>query len=122
MKARMIDSQSREFDLKIVDIDAITEEEKQSLSEDDWRVRFLLKGRFDDHYCVGAVITFSDSDIPVGTEFELLDEDFSWWSVLAENKAWHITRISLEDYVKDRAKLKVLIRKWAVSNGIKFGE
>ena len=67
------------------------------------------------------MLTFSCSDLQVGSEF-YIPETSQRWKVITNNKAARHIRFSPDEYEEDKTKLKNKLLEWAENNGIKFGE
>ena len=121
-------SKAKEYvtDIKLIDIDIASEEEAQLIDPDLSRnhrflTRSLVKtGQFRGFFVI-AVLTFSCSDLQVGSEF-YIPETSQRWKVITNNKAARHIRFSPDEYEEDKTKLKNKLREWAENNGIKFGE
>ncbi len=121
-------SKAKEYvtDIKLIDIDIASEEEAQLIDPDLSRNhRFLpmslvKTGQFRGFFVI-AVLTFSCSDLQVGSEF-YIPETSQRWKVITNNKAARHIRFSPDEYEEDKTKLKNKLREWAENNGIKFGE
>ena len=121
-------SKAKEYvtDIKLIDIDIASEEEAQLIDTDLSRnhrflPRSLVKtGQFRGFFVI-AVLTFSCSDLQVGSEF-YIPETSQRWKVITNNKAARHIRFSPDEYEEDKTKLKNKLREWAENNGIKFGE
>lgn len=121
-------SKAKEYvtDIKLIDIDIASEEEAQLIDPDLSRnhrflPRSLVKtGQFRGFFVI-AVLTFSYSDLQVGSEF-YIPETSQRWKVITNNKAARHIRFSPDEYEEDKTKLKNKLREWAENNGIKFGE
>lgn len=112
-------------DIKIVDIDVASEEEAQLTvpGKDEIRVcprGFTSRGPYRGFFVL-AVLTFTGSDLPVGTRFSFPDNSKCWY-VIEKNKAAYHIRFNVDEYEEDEAKLKAKLRVWAEENGIRFGE
>ena len=76
-------------------------------------------------FYVNAVITFSDLDLPVGSEVwfdHVSTESCPHCNIFANNKGICLCLFRADEYTEDRAKLKKMLRNWAEENGFKFGE
>jgi hypothetical protein len=113
-------------DIKVVDIDAATEEEAQLTIPDlsqNHRVlpcAHISNGPYRGFFVV-AVLTFSGSELPVGSTFSF-NENSQHWKVIDKNKGAYRIRFSPDEYTEDRDKLKIKLREWAEKNGIEFNE
>ena len=129
MKVNVVETKLYESDIKFVDINVISEDEALLYSPRR-KIRYFLRRHTDNiskrissRFYVGAVLTLSDCDLPVGTEFEISrSEGISKWTVFIKNKAFGMTSFDPDEYTEDEVKLKVMLRKWAENKGIKFGE
>ena len=121
-------SKAKEYvtDIKLIDIDIASEEEAQLIDpvlsrNHRFLPRSLVKtGQFRGFFVI-AVLTFSCSDLQVGSEF-YIPETSQRWKVITNNKAARHIRFSPDEYEEDKTKLKNKLREWAKNNGIKFGE
>ena len=109
----------KEYDLKPVDIDAITEEECQLAMDEHLMPGFKFRQWLRNPYSF-VVLTFSGPDLPIGTVFSLGLGDPAW-RVFAENKAYCRVRFNTDEY-GHKATTKIKYRQWAENHGIKFGE
>ena len=103
-------------DIKIVDIDVISEEEAQ-LIDPGRKAKYhinpkalTLNGPFRGFFVI-VVLTFTGSDLPVGTSFIPVGTESSFmenksWKVYKENKAFRHFRFSVDEYEENEAKLK----------------
>ena len=129
MKVNVVETKRYESDIKFVDINVISEDEALLYSPRR-KIRYFLRRHTDNiskrisfRFYVGAVLTLSDCDLPVGTEFEISrPEGVSKWTVFINNKAFSMTCFDSDEYTEDEVKLKAMLREWAENNGIKFGE
>ena len=123
MKVNFNEIITHEMNIKIVDIDVVSEEETLLFSSRR-KIRYgLARSTSNARFYVGTVLTLSDCNLPVGTEFEIpRTGGVSKWTIFVKDKAFSMTSFDPDEYTEDEAKLKVLLRKWADSNGIKFGE
>ena len=129
MKVNVIETKRYESDIKFVDINVISEDEALLYSPRR-KIRYILRRHTDNiskrtssRFYVGAVLTLSDCDLPVGTEFEISKpESVSKWTVFIKNKAFSMTCFEPDEYTEDEVKLKAMLREWAENNGIMFGE
>lgn len=126
MKVRVSKAKEYVIDLKLIDIDVASEEEAQLIDPDLSRnhrflPRSLVKtGQFRGFFVI-AVLTFSSSDLQVGSEF-YIPETSQRWKVITNNKAARHIRFSPDEYEEDKTKLKNKLHDLAENNGIKFGE
>jgi len=109
----------KEYDLKPVDIDAITEEECQLAMDEHLMPGFEFRQWLRNPYSF-VVLTFSGPDLPIGTAFSLSLGD-PRWRVFAKNKAFCRVRFN-PDECGCEATTKIKYRHWAESHGIIFGE
>ena len=113
-------------EIKIVDIDVASEEEARlsipDLSQNHRVLPMVLttKGPYKGFFVL-AVITFTDSDLPVDSTFSF-GENSQHWKVIMKNKAVYHIRFSPDEYTEDKEELKIMLREWAEKNGIRFGE
>ena len=129
MKVNVVETKRYESDIKFVDINVISEDEALLYSPRR-KIRYFLRRHTDNiskrtssRFYVGAVLTLSDCDLPVGTEFEISKpESVSKWTVFIKNKAFSMMCFDPDEYTEDEVKLKSMLREWAENNGIKFGE
>ena len=129
MKVNVIETKRYESDIKFVDINVISEDEALLYSPRR-KIRYILRRHTDNiskrtssRFYVGAVLTLSDCDLPVGTELEISKpESVSKWTVFIKNKAFSMTCFEPDEYTEDEVKLKAMLREWAENNGINFGE
>ena len=129
MKVNVVETKRYESDIKFVDINVISEDEALLYSPRR-KIRYFLRRHTDNiskrtssRFYVGAVLTLSDCDLPVGTEFEISKpEGVSKWTVFIKNKAFSMMCFDPDEYTEDEVKLKSMLREWAENNGIKFGE
>ena len=129
MKVNVVETKRYESDIKFVDINVISEDEALLYSPRR-KIRYFLRRHTDNiskrtssRFYVGAVLTLSDCNLPVGTEFEISKpESVSKWTVFIKNKAFSMTCFEPDEYTEDEVKLKSMLREWAENNGIKFGE
>lgn len=129
MKVNVVETRRYESDIKFVDINVIPEDEALLYSPRR-KIRYILRRHTDNiskrtssRFYVGAVLTLSDCDLPVGTEFEISrPESVSKWTVFIKNKAFSMMCFDPDEYTEDEVKLKSMLREWAENNGIKFGE
>ena len=129
MKVNVVETKRYESDIKFVDINVISEDEALLYSPRR-KIRYALRRHTDNNikrtssrFYVGAVLTLSDCDLPVGTEFEISrPESVSKWTVFIKNKAFSMTCFEPDEYTEDEVKLKTMLREWAENKGIKFGE
>ena len=129
MKVNVIETKRYESDIKFIDINVISEDEALLYSPRR-KIRYFLRRHTDNiskrtssRFYVGAVLTLSDCNLPVGTEFEISKpESVSKWTVFIKNKAFSMTCFEPDEYTEDEVKLKAMLREWAENNGIEFGE
>ena len=129
MKVNVVETKRYESDIKFIDINVISEDEALLYSPRR-KIRYILRRHTDNiskrtssRFYVGAVLTLSDCDLPVGTEFVISKpEGVSKWTVFIKNKAFSMTCFEPDEYTEDEVKLKSMLREWAENNGIKFGE
>lgn len=129
MKVNVVETKRYESDIKFVDINVISEDEALLYSPRR-KIRYALRRHTDNiskrtssRFYVGAVMTLSDCDLPVGTEFEISKpESVSKWTVFIKYKAFSMTCFEPDEYTEDEVKLKSMLREWAENSGIKFGE
>ena len=129
MKVNVVETKRYESDIKFVDINVISEDEALLYSPRR-KIRYFLRRHTDNiskrtssRFYVGAVLTLSDCNLPVGTEFEISKpESVSKWTVFIKNKAFSMTCFEPDEYTEDELKLKSMLREWAENSGIKFGE
>ena len=131
MKVNVTEIKRYESDIKFVDIDVISEEERLlSTCHYQIKARYYIRGTKDniskirsERFYVGAVLTLSCSDLPVGTEFNVpWHLGVSSWCVLERDKAVGLICFDSSEYTEDEVKLKNMLREWAVKHEIKFGE
>jgi hypothetical protein len=129
MKVNVVETKRYESDIKFVDINVISEDEALLYSPRR-KIRYILRRHTDNiskrtssRFYVGAVLTLSDCDLPVGTEYVISKpEGVSKWTVFIKNKAFSMMCFEPDEYTEDEVKLKSMLREWAENNGIKFGE
>ena len=129
MKVNVVETKRYESDIKFVDINVISEDEALLYSPRR-KIRYFLRRHTDNiskrtssRFYVGVVLTLSDCNLPVGTEFEISKpESVSKWTVFIKNKAFSMTCFEPDEYTEDEVKLKAMLREWAENNGINFGE
>jgi hypothetical protein len=113
-------------EIKIVDIDVATEEEAQltipDLSQNHRVLPCALtsSGPYRGFFVV-AVLTFSGSELPVGSVFSFPYQTQKW-KIIKKNKAAYHIRFSPDEYTEDEDKLKIMLREWAEKNGVVFNE
>lgn len=117
MKALVVEW--KEYDLKPIDIDSITEEECQLLM-DEQLMSSVNYGRWKRNQCSFAVLTFYGPALPIGTAFSFGKGDPDW-RVFAKNKAFCRVRFN-PDECGCEATTKIKYRHWAESHSIIFGE
>jgi len=126
MKVNVSKANEYVTDIKIVDIDVASEEEAQlmdpELSQNHRYLPWSLvtKGPYKGFFVL-AVMTFTDSDLPVDSTFSF-GENSQHWKVIMKNKAVYHIRFSPDEYTEDKEELKIMLREWAEKNGIRFGE
>ena len=124
MKVNVTKANEYVADIKIVDIDAASEEDAKLFAPViGWNHPYLhrslvSKGPYSGFFVI-AVLTFTGSELPVGRTFSF-PENSQGWKVIAENKAARHIRFSPDEYTEDKTKLKNMLREWAEKNGIKF--
>ena len=129
MKVNVVETKRYESDIKFVDINVISEDEALLYSPRR-KIRYILRRHTDNiskrtssRFYVGAVLTLSDCDLPVGTEFEISKpKGVSKWTVFIKNKAFSMMCFDPDAYTEDESRLKELLLLWANINGIKLGE
>ena len=129
MKVNVVETKRYESDIKFVDINVISEDEALLYSPRR-KIRYILRRHTDNiskrtssRFYVGAVLTLSDCDLPVGTEFEISKpKGVSKWTVFIKNKAFSMMCFDPDEYTEDEVKLKSMLREWAENSAIKFGE
>ena len=129
MKVNVIETKRYESDIKFVDINVISEDEALLYSPRR-KIRYILRRHTDNiskrtssRFYVGAVLTLSNCNLPLGTEFEISkSEKVSKWTVFIKNKAFSMMCFDPDEYTEDEVKLKSMLREWAENSGIKFGE
>ena len=129
MKVNVVETKRYESDIKFVDINVISEDEALLYSPRR-KIRYILRRHTDNiskrtssRFYVGAVLTLSDCDLPVGTEFAISKpKGVSKWTVFIKNKAFSMMCFDPDEYTEDEVKLKSMLQEWAENNGIKFGE
>ena len=129
MKVNVVETKRYESEINFVDINVVSEDELLLYSPRR-KIRYILRRHTDNiskrtssRFYVGAVLTLSDCDLPVGTEFEISKpESVSKWTVFIKNKAFSMMCFDPDEYTEDEVKLKSMLREWAENNGIKFGE
>lgn len=124
MKVKVTKANEYVADIKIVDIDAASEEDAKLFAPViGWNHPYLhrslvKKGPYRGFFVI-ALLTFTSSELPVGRMFSI-PENSQGWKVIAENKAARHIRFSPDEYEEDEVKLKAKLRAWAEKNGIKF--
>ena len=129
MKVNVVETKRYESDIKFVDINVISEDEALLYSPRR-KIRYILRRHTDNiskrtssRFYVGAVLTLSNCDLPVGTEFVISKpEGVSKWTVFMKNIAFSMTSFEPDEYTEDEVKIKSMLREWAENSGIKFGE
>ena len=121
MKAKITEPNYYFSDIKAIDIYPASWEEAQlscpGLSNVCHR-SLVSKGPYNGFFIV-AVMTFSGPDLPVGTDISFADTKQNW-TVIAKNKAVRHVRFDPEEYEKDEAKIKAMLRDWAEKSGVVF--
>ena len=124
MKVNVSKANEYVTDIKIVDIDVASEEEAQlmdpELSQNHRYLPWSLvtKGPYKGFFVL-AVMTFTDSDFPVGSTFSF-GENSHHWKVIMKNKAAYHIRFSPDEYTEDKEELKIMLHEWAEKNGIEL--
>ena len=129
MKVNVVETKRYESEIKFVDINVISEDEALLYSPRR-KIRYILRRHTDNiskrtssRFYVGAVLTLSNCDLPVGTEFVISKpEGVSKWTVFMKNIAFSMTSFEPDEYTEDEVKIKSMLREWAENSGIKFGE
>ena len=125
MKADVIVMNEYEAEIKITDIDIISEEERLSCG---FRTRYFVN-QMTNEFCIYAVITLSGPDLPVGARLSFPDLTVTArsWRVFAKNKAFYLIRLSSRqfdelqyDYHAFDYEFKPLLQAWARKRGIRF--
>ncbi len=122
MKASVTKENEYVTEIKIVNIDAASEEEAQISSSGLSRIcpqSLVSKGPYNGFFVV-AVMTFSGPDLPVGTEISFVDNS-QHWMIIEKNKATRHIRFNPDEYEEDKEKLRNKLRDWAERNGFVFG-
>lgn len=135
MNVKVVETKRYDCDLNIVDVDVISEEDRLSLKgieQIDLKLYYIYRVNercktLNMPFNIGALLTFSSSELPVGTEFYLHDNNLindytNSWYVFTKDKAFGIARFDPNEYTDDEVKLKSMLREWAKNIGIKFGE
>ena len=120
MKAHIFRREDYDSDVTIRDIDVAPE--KIKYPNGYAKSVFCCEGPL---FYVDAVITFSDLNLPVGSEVWFDHESMdscSHWYIFAKNKGIYLCLFKANEYTEDKAKVKNMLRKWAESEGIKFEE
>ncbi len=126
MKVNVTKANEHVADIKIVDIDAASEEEAKLFAPViGWNHPYLhrslvSKGPYSGFFVI-VVLTFTGSELPVGRRFSF-SENSQGWKVIKKNKAARHIRFSPDEYEEDEVKIKVNLRDWAEKNGIKIEE
>ncbi len=126
MKVNVTKANEHVADIKIVDIDAASEEEAKLFAPViGWNHPYLhrslvSKGPYSGFFVI-VVLTFTGSELPVGRRFSF-SENSQGWKVIKKNKAACHIRFSPDEYEEDEVKIKVKLRDWAEKNGIKIEE
>ena len=124
MKVNVSKANEYVTDIKIVDIDVASEEEAQlmdpELSQNHRYLPWSLvtKGPYRGFFVI-AVLTFTGSEMPVSSTFSF-GENSHHWKVIKKNMAARHIRFSPDEYTEDKAKLKIMLLKWAEMNGIEL--
>ena len=128
MKVNVVETKRYESEIKFVDINVISEDELLLYSPRR-KFRYILRRHTDNiskktssRFYVGAVLTLSDCNLPVGTEIEISRPGgSSKWELFAKDKAFSMTSFAPDEFTEDETKLKNMLREWAEKNGIEFG-
>jgi len=128
MKVNVVEAKRYESEIKIVDINVISEDELLLYSPRR-KFRYILRRHTDNiskktssRFYVGAVLTLSDCNLPVGTEFEISRPcGSSKWELFAKDKSFSMASFAPDEFTEDETKLKNMLREWAEKNGIEFG-
>ena len=125
MKADVIVMNEYEAEIKITDIDIISEEERLACG---FKTRYFVNHKTDEFF-VYAVITLSGPDLPVGAWLSIPDLTAPSWRVFSKNKAFYLIRLSSRqfdelqyDYHAFDYEFKPLLQTWARKRGIRFDE
>ena len=124
MKVNVTKADEYISEIKIVDIEAASEEEATLFAPViGWNHPYLhrslvSKGPYRGFFVI-VVLTFIGSELPVGRTFSIT-ENSQGWKVITDNKAARHIRFSPDEYEEDKAKLKVKLRDWAEKNSIKL--
>lgn len=119
MKAHLFKREDYSSDVTVLDINVISEDECKLLGYDP-NERFFLAER--GVFYVKAVLTFSELDLPVGSDVWFLNPDHpSRWNIFARNKGYYLCPFRVDKYTEDEAKIKTMLREWAENVGIEFG-
>ena len=125
MKVRGSKAKEYVADIKIIDIDAASEEDARLFAPViGWNHPYLhrslvSKGPYSGFFVI-VVLTFTGSELPIGMTFSF-PENSQGWKVIAANKAARHIRFSPDEYEEDKAKLKAKLHEWAEKSGIVFG-
>ncbi|MBO4531748.1 MAG: hypothetical protein J5767_14045, partial [Paludibacteraceae bacterium] len=122
MKANITEPSDYVSDIKVTDIYPASKEEAQLSCPGLSKVcprSLVSKGPYNGFFVV-AVMTFSNPDLPVGTDVSFA-ENRQHWMVIEKNKASRHIRFNPDEYTEDETKLKNMLREWAEKEGIKFG-
>ena len=115
MKAHIYKRENYDADVKVLDINLVSKEECELMKHP----RFY---REPGIFYVYAVITFSDLDLPVGSDVWFFNPEVpSHWYIFEKNRGIYRIPFKADKYTVDEIKLKLLIREWAQSVGIEFG-
>ena len=124
MKVNVTKENEYAANIKIVDIDAASEEDAKLFAPViGWNHPYLhrslvSKGPYRGFFVI-AVLTFTGSELPVGMTFSF-PENSQGWKVINKNKAARHIRFLPEEYTENEEILKSMLREWAEKNGIKF--
>ena len=118
MKAHIYRREDYDLEVKVLDINLISKEECELTK----LPRFCCdRGCF----CVNAVMTFSNLDLPIGSDVWFMGSedpyDFSHWYIFAKNKGVFGCLFKSDKYTEDETKLQTMLLEWAEKAGIKFG-
>ena len=119
MKAYLMKQENYYSEVKISDIRIASKDEIESLGND------YISGFFRTDRCfyIAAVMTIDNLDLPRGSQIMFSNTDTcSFWYVFAKSKATHNCCFNVDKYTEDEAELKLLLREWVESQGIKIGE
>ena len=124
MKVNVTKANEYVADIKIVDIDAASEEDAKLFAPViGWNHPYLhrslvSKGPYSGFFVI-AVLTFTGSELPIGMTFSF-SENSQGWKVINKSKAARHIRFLPEEYTENEEILKSMLREWAEKNGIKF--